>query len=241
VGALSLSADWSECNDLAGAHPEKLVELIDLWWQEADVHGVLPLDDRGFELFGNRFRDHSPHPVDKRYVYRPPMSPMPGQASVSLGGTSFDLIARVTRTASEQGVLYATGTENSGVSIFVQDNKLVVDYNAFDDHLIVESDIDVPAGSSALGVHVRRTGSKLGTIALSVDGVATEPVELPLFMTMMSSVGPSVGYDHGSAVSQRYAGPFPFEGALHEVVVQLLSRDMVEAERANAASEMNRQ
>ena len=236
-----LSNDWSECTDLAGEEPEKLAELIDLWWQEADKHGVLPLDDRTIELFGSRFRDHSPHPVDKRYVYRPPMSPMPGQASVSLGGTSFDLTARVTRAAGEQGVLYATGTENSGASIFVQNNKLVVDYNAFDDHLIVESDIDVPVGSSALGVHVRRTGAKTGTISLSVDGVATEPAKLPLFMTMMSSVGPSVGYDYGSAVSQRYTGPFPFEGTLHEVVVQLLSRDAVEAERANAASEMSRQ
>ena len=236
-----LSNDWSECTDLAGEEPEKLAELVDLWWQEAEKHGVLPLDDRTIELFGSRFRDHSPHPVDKRYVYRPPMSPMPGQASVSLGGTSFDLTARVTRAAGEQGVLYATGTENSGASIFVQNNKLVVDYNAFDDHLIVESDIDVPVGSSALGVHVRRTGVKTGTISLSVDGVATEPAKLPLFMTMMSSVGPSVGYDYGSAVSQRYTGPFPFEGTLHEVVVQLLSRDAVEAERANAASEMSRQ
>ena len=46
-----------------------------------------------------------------------------------------------------------------GVSIFVQDDKLVVDYNAFDDHLIVESDVEVPVGDSELGVHVRRTGS----------------------------------------------------------------------------------
>jgi arylsulfatase len=118
---------------------------------------------------------------------------------------------------------------------------LVVDYNAFDDHLIVESDVDVPVGPSELGVHVRRTGGKTGTISLSVDGVANEPAELPLFMTMMSSVGPSVGYDHGSAVSQRYVGPFPFDGTLHDVTVQLLSRDAVEAERAHAASEMSRQ
>ena len=41
---------------------------------------------------------------------------------------------------------------------------------------------------------------------------------------MMSSVGPSVGYDHGSPVSTRYQAPFPFEGTLHEVVIQLLSR-----------------
>ena len=42
-------------------------------------------------------------------------------------------------------------------------------------------------------------------------------VELPLFMRMMSSVGPSVGADHGSAVSTRYAAPFSFTGVLHEV------------------------
>ena len=138
-------------------------------------------------------------------------------------------------------MLYATGTENSGVSIFVQNNKLVVDYNAFDDHLIVESDVDVPVGPSELGVHVRRTGGKTGTISLSVDGAANEPAELPLFMTMMSSVGPSVGYDHGSAVSQRYVGPFPFDGTLRDVVVQLLSRNEVEAQRAEAAIEMSRQ
>ena len=56
-----------------------LAELVDLWWQEAERHGVLPLDDRMVELFGTRFRPYSPHPQDRRYVYRPPMSPMPGR------------------------------------------------------------------------------------------------------------------------------------------------------------------
>ena len=58
---------------------------------------------------------------------------------------------------------------------------------------------------------------------------------------MMSSVGPSVGYDHGSAVSSRYEAPFPFAGTLHEVVIQLLSRQDVEAQAVEASSEMKRQ
>jgi arylsulfatase len=58
---------------------------------------------------------------------------------------------------------------------------------------------------------------------------------------MMSSVGPSVAYDHGSAVSTRYAAPFPFEGTLHEVEIQLLSRQDAEARDAEAATEMSRQ
>ncbi len=86
------------------------------------------------ELFGARFRDHSPHPADRRYVYRPPMSPLPGQASAAIAGRASTLTARLTVAPGDEGVLYATGTENSGLSLFVQNDRLVVDYNAFDDH-----------------------------------------------------------------------------------------------------------
>ena len=44
-------------------------------------------------------------------------------------------------------MLYATGTENSGLSLFVQDDRLVFDYNCFGDHHVVESDIEVPVGA----------------------------------------------------------------------------------------------
>ncbi len=37
-----LSVDFSECRDLAEDQPDKLEELIGLWWEEAERHGVLP-------------------------------------------------------------------------------------------------------------------------------------------------------------------------------------------------------
>jgi hypothetical protein len=39
---------------------------------------------------------------------------------------------------------------------------------------------------------------------------------------MISSVAPSIGYDHGSPVSDRYTGHFPFEGVLHRLDVTLV-------------------
>jgi arylsulfatase len=236
-----IAEDASECIDLAAAMPDQLAALIALWWQEAERHGVLPLDDRGVELFGARFRDRSPHPANRRYVYRPPMSPMPGQASAALGGRGFDLTARVTRVAGDEGVLYATGTENSGFSVFVQGDRLVLDYNAFDDHTVLESDIEVPEGAAELTVKVRRTGGRTGTAALEIDGRPCGGVELPLFMLMMSSVGPSVGYDHGSAVSTRYRAPYAFTGELHEVVIQASPERFADAATAEASVEMGRQ
>lgn len=236
-----LSDDWSECNDLAAQDPDKLAELVDLWWQEAERHGVLPLDDRMVELFGARFRPNSPHPEDRRYVYRPPMSPMPGQACAAIGGRAFDLTATLTREAGQDGVIYATGTENSGISIFVQNDRLVIDYNAFDEHVILESDIEVPAGESTVLASFRRGDGRVGSMSVAVNGVDAGSADLPLFMRMMSSIGPSVGYDHGSAVSNRYEAPFPFAGNLHEVVIQLLSPQDLAARKSEAASEMSRQ
>ena len=238
----NLSLDASECNDLSESNPNKLAELVALWWSEAERHGVLPLDDRGLgSLFGVRFRDHSPHPPDRRYVYRPPMSPIPGQAGAATGGRSFDLTAQITRTGGEDGVLWATGNEHSGLSVFDQNERLRVDYNAFDKHTLLESDIDLPVGDSVLTARFRRTGAQSGTVALAVDGNDAGRADLPLYMRMISSVGASIGYDHGSAVSDRYQAPFPFSGTLHEVEIQLLSRASVEAEDALARAEMARQ
>jgi len=76
---------------------------------------------------------------------------------------------------------------------------------------------------------------------LAVDGVSVGTGELPLFMSMMSSVGPSIGEDHGSPVSTRYGAPFAFSGKLHEIEIQLLSREDAEARDAVARAEMSRQ
>ena len=236
-----LDADPSECSDLAEAQPDRIAEMVDLWWAEADRHGVLPLDDRLLELFAAHPNDHSPHRLDRRYVYRPPMTPIASQPSPSVGGRAFDLTAELTFAAGDQGVLWATGNENSGCSIFVQNGRLVVDYNAFDDHTIVESEIEVPAGDVTLGVHLERDGRMTGWVEVSIDGEVCGRTDIPFYMRMVSSVGSSIGEDHGSAVSARYQAPFAFTGTLREVVIQLPQRSSRAEQEAKATGEMARQ
>jgi arylsulfatase A-like enzyme len=236
-----LAADPSETEDLAEREPDRLRRLVDLWWSEADRHGVLPLDDRMVELFGARFRDRSPHPADRRYVYRPPMSPLPGQAGAAIGGRSFDLTATVTHAVGDEGVLFATGTENAGLSLFVQAGRLVLDYNAFGDHTILESEVEVPEGDVELGLRVRRLDGFAGTAALAVGGADAGHADLALLMRMMSSIGPSIGADHGSAVSERYAAPNPYLGTLHEIVIQASPDRFGDTAAIAARAEMSRQ
>jgi arylsulfatase len=236
-----LAEDPSETVDLAEQEPERLRALVDRWWEEAERHGVLPLDDRMVELFGTRFRPRSPHPPDRRYVYRPPMSPLPAQAGAAIGGRSFDLTASVTHGSADEGVLFASGTENAGLSVFVQGGRLVLDYNAFGDHTVVESDVPIPEGDAHVGVRLRRLDGFAGTATLVIDGADAGHADLALFMRMMSSIGPSIGADHGSAVSDRYAAPFAYTGTLHEVVIQASPDRFGDAAATEARAGMARQ
>ena len=235
-----LAIDRSECNDLAESDPAKLEEMVAHWWEQAEEHGVLPLDDRGVELFGARYRKNSPHPESRRYVYRPPMSPMPGQASGGLGGRNVDLIANVTFAKGDEGVLYATGNQNSGVSLFVQNDRLILDYNAFGHQTITESSALINDGQHQLKAILRRGDGMAGRLQIAIDDDVVGSADVSLYMRMISSVGPSIGYDHGSSVSERYESPYYYSGMLHEIVLEA-SRPRADAAKAEAQSEMNRQ
>ena len=235
-----VAVDRSETNNLAASEPERLAELIALWWEEAEREGVLPLDDRGLELFGVNFAERSIHPTSRTYVYRPPMAPMPAQAAASLGGRSWDLDAHVLLEAGRGGVIYASGTENSGFSFYVDGGRVVFDYNIFGEHHVVTSDRPVPPGSSVLSVRFRRTG-KEAVATLLIDGSEVGSLPIPFVMRTMSSVGPSVAYDHGSPVAAGYAhrrDGYPFEGDIDRVEIRLISPrkpdDVAEAERRQA-------
>ena len=238
-----LDVDASECHDLAGDRPELLASMIDRWWVEAEEHGVLPLDDRTLELFGARFRDRSPHPVSRHYTYRLPLTPVPAQVAPGLAGRSWDVLATVERAEGQDGVLYAAGNGNSGLSVFVIDDHLAFDYNIFGEHHLVRSERPVPTGRSVIGVEFRR-GSAGGTATLVIDGAPAGTLHVPFVMRMISSTGMSIGRDHGSPVSTAYDHEFPFAGTLHQVDVQLVSgrpgETRAEAE-ADARASMARQ
>ena len=238
-----LDVDPSECDDLAAAEPGRLAELVEAWWVEAAIHGVLPLDDRGVELFGVKFGEHRTHPTSRVYSYRPPLAPLPAQSAAAVGGRSWELSATIDRDEGEGGVLYAMGNGNSGFVTFVQGDRLVFDYNCFGEHHVVESSIPVPVGRSVVGVDFERTGTG-GVAHLVIDGRSCGEIDIPFVMRVISSMGASVGFDHGLPVSRRYDDAFPFGGTLHRVDIALQtpqSTQEADAAASDGRSGMSRQ
>ncbi len=76
------------------------------------------------------------------------------------------MAATIDRPAGAGGVLYATGTENSGLSLFVQDDRLVFDYNCFGDHTWSSPTSPVPVGPSVVGRAVPARPARGGTATL---------------------------------------------------------------------------
>ncbi|MDZ7676673.1 MAG: arylsulfatase [Acidimicrobiales bacterium] len=239
-----LPDDFSECNDLADQEPQKLEHLIDLWWQEMDRHGGLPHDTRTLELFRTPRQPHTPHATD-RYRYVPPVSHLPGGAEPAIGGRSWTMTASVTRATGEDGILFTTGTQNSGLVFFVKDDRLCFDYNAFGDHTFVTSETTVPDDAAQLTARFERTGRATGSIELRIDGDRCGRADVPWVMRMTGSIGADVGKGTHSPVSPEIDGPFPFEGTLHELVIDLdpsgSRRERDEQAAARYDSEMSKQ
>jgi arylsulfatase len=213
-------SDRSETDDLAESEPDKLAELVALWWDHTTRHQILPLDDRMAELLAVRFSDHGPHRPDRIYRYYPPVSPLPAQAGAAIGGRSFDLVAEITRRGS--GVIFSSGTENSGLSFFVLDDQLIFDYNYFQDHQIVRSAGLSLADGDQLALRFRR-GDIGAQVSLFHNEREVASGEIPHILRVISSVGHRVATDTAGPVSELYTGPFPFSGEIRAVTISLIS------------------
>ena len=116
--------DRSELHDLAAEQPEKLRELVSLWYAEAGRNDAFPLDDRSpLEIILTpRPQLASPR---ERYVYYPDVAEVPESQSVNVRNRSFAIGAVVDIPApGAQGVLYAQGSRFGGHALYVKEDRL---------------------------------------------------------------------------------------------------------------------
>ena len=220
----NLANDFNECHDLAANHPEKLAELIDLWWQEADKNKVLPLDDR----FAPRFAENAERHTGERtnFTFWKGMGHLPSDVAPDLRSRSYSITAHIEVPEDGcEGVLISHGDLTTGYSLFIRDGYLEHDLNVGGTHQMLKSDRKVPAGAHQVGVRMKRDGNH-GTLTMFIDDVIVgEMTTENIFWILISWSGLDIGLDRGTPVSF-YESPFVFTGNLIKVVVDL-STDQV--------------
>jgi arylsulfatase len=227
-----LPDDFSEANDLAAEQPDKLAEMIDLWWQQAEKHQVLPLDDR----FGPRFAENAARRLGDRrvFTFHAGMGHIPTDIAPDLRDRSFRIDAHATVKAGDQGVLIAHGDATCGYSLYIRDGRLTYDQNV-GEHQVVTADRPVDPGTHVFSLKATKgEGGLAATLLIDGAPVGTGTIRYG-FVNFISWSGLDIGQDRSSPVSH-YPAPFRFTGALEKVVVTLDGGAPADAEGAAAVA-----
>ena len=212
--------DRAESRNLADEHPEKLQELIKVWFDEADANFVLPLDDRtAVEQLG--LARPQAEPPRSRYIYYPDTAPVPEGAAVNVRGRSYKILADVEVTKDSEGVIFAHGSRFGGHTLFIKDHKLHYVYNFLGikpEQTFVSPELT--PGKLTLGMEFIREGAgehgeSVGTTKLYVGDqvVAEGPMRAQVGKFTLSGDGLCVGFDSADPVSRSYPpGGYPYTG-----------------------------
>ncbi len=212
--------DFSECQDLADKHPERLRGLVERWWAEAGAFDVLPLDDREYERVAASVAART----RTRYVYYPGMARIDRLSAPNVTDRSWSIVAEVEiPVGGATGVVLSAGNRFAGYALYVDGGRLVHEYVYREGvgHVVV-SDRPVPTGRTTVGFAFEKTGPRRGRGTLLIDGRPAGSVEIPkTWPVHATSSGVHCGRDGSVPVSERYRSPFPFTGTIDRVVVEL--------------------
>ncbi len=217
-----VSEDFSESNDLAAQHPNKLREMIERWWAEAGRYNVLPLDDRGVIRALEQPALNRPRTI---VAYYPGMQAVPRSNVLNFRNRSYSITADVEiPQGGAEGVLLSLGGRFGGFSFYVQKNRLSYAYNWVGlERYTVTSTEPIPAGPAKLRLEFTSAGADKSTATLFVNGrqVGEGKIARLVPITFGLSEGLTVGRDPSTPVTESYQSPFEFTGKIKKVVMEL--------------------
>jgi arylsulfatase A-like enzyme len=240
----NVEEDFSECNDLADKNPQKLRELVEMWWAEAGKYNVLPLDDR----FQERALARAVLEKKTSYTYYPGAVRIPEGSAPHTSNRSYTITAEVEIPSSgAEGPICAIGGSSSGWSLYIKDRHLVYCYNRLSKRIYIRSTKEVPTGKKVkLRYQFEKTGQEKfgagGIGRLYIDGEKVGEGQIPRTVKFRYSLDESfdIGLDSASAVSEEYKSRAEFTGRIEKVVIDLVDERLVDHE-AEARIAMKRQ
>ena len=222
-----LPDDYSQAKDLAAEHPDKLAELKELFWEEAEKHKVLPLL-AGFSVF---FGILPPMPTNTKHTLYGDVENVLAGMVPRVYGHSYAITADLhIPDGGAEGVIVAEADEMGGFSLFVQDGKLKHTYSMLGVEVYrQESTEPLPGGDISVRMQFDADAPKPGTggdVTLWIGDrqVGEGRVEKTVPVRFTGYAGMDVGRDNGLPVDREAYGdksPYAFTGTVKKVVFDL--------------------
>ncbi|MGP0051621.1 MAG: arylsulfatase [Solirubrobacteraceae bacterium] len=241
-----VETDRAELHDLAAEEPDRLRELINLWFLEAGANGAFPLDDRSPMEILNTPRPQLTSPRN-RYRYYAGVAEVPEAQAVNIRGRDYIVGVWVDiPSGGASGVLFAHGSHFGGHTLYVKDNRLHYVYNfvgLLEQKIVATADLPVGDNLIVSAEFVKdgegTPGVCTGVISLyqGDDKVGEGPIKTQPAAFGLTGSGLTVGRSL-HAITYDYPGerPWPFSGGLiHFAAVDVSGEPYIDLEREAAA------
>jgi len=225
-----VTEDPTELHDVADEHPDKVAELVAIWWDQARTNQVLPLDNRVLHTIAYP----KPEPRRDRRVatFWPDTSPVPEAVAPNVKNRFHQITAHVTIPGADtveggpiEGVLLAQGSALGGFSLHLIGGRLRYVFNLYGRHRDeVTSPDRIGVGEHRLGMRYQPVVDGGGTVELLVDDAVVATGEIATYTATAFShtgVGLTCGYEQGPAVGEGYVAPFCCTAELHRVTLEV--------------------
>jgi len=225
----NVEEDFSQANDLAKTHPEKLKELQEVFNREATKNHVFPIDDRRSERFNPTIAGR-PDLMGSRTsltVYEG-MTGISENAFINTKGHSYKITSEVElKDGNANGVIISQAGRFGGWVLYMKGGKVKHEYNFFGlEHTNIASTKPLSAGKHVIQyefiVDAPKPGAG-GTCLLYVDGQKVAEGKIPKTQPFAFSgdEGVDVGVDNETNVSNDYKErENKFTGKIKKVTVE---------------------
>ena len=250
-----LNTDYSQTIDLAAKHPEKVAELKQVFYEEAQKYNVLPLD----ASVAARIVAPKPNITAGRteFVYTAPMVGLPQGDSPLLLNTSYTVTAEVDVPQSGgDGMILTSGGRFSGYGFYILHGKPVWLWNLLDLQRVKwQGPEALSPGKHTISFDFKYDGLGAGTLAynsfdgvgrggtgtLAIDGKVVDSKTLPHTLPMILQWDESfdIGSDTLTGVNDAdYQPPFPLGSRLIKLTLKLDRPELSEADKKRLSEAM---
>jgi len=243
----NVGEDPTESRDLAAKMPEKLKQMQEIFYAEAEKHDVLPLDNTTL----SRWNSPKPNLTGDKTVFTYSGRPIsiPNSGAPHILNRSYTITADVEiPKGGAEGMIVTDGGRFGGYGLFLSKGELgiragkpVFLYNLLDLKRTVWAGPELHAGKHTIVFDFKIDGPGLGkggTGVLSVDGkeVDRKSMEHGTPITFPEDENFDIGQDTRTGVAMieyRYECPFKFTGKINKVTFELGPELLTEEDHKN--------